>query len=387
MGIPRQDWDDRVVVEPGGPDGYRYFRADDPARREYTYRHPFILEVELTRRCNLACRHCYARSGPDVRAPEPSAARLAGLFDEAARQGFQELSLTGGEVLARADFLEILDAGLEAGLGVRFVTNGTLVTQGLAACLAERPVRLVTVSLDAIRPEVQDQIRGPGSHERAMRGILTLAEAGLRVSIITAFSRTNLGEFDALFDFCERNGFDWQVQTTSAKGRCPATEVLSPEEFYELGGRAAQAMAEARRINVVPMDDLVMPSLVEPHRILSQVWQGRCTGGILNLFVRADGAVTPCSALAADEFVVGHAWTEGLGPICEEERCRRALDWLGPDKLTGRCASCALKERCWGGCPDILVNMCRTRTENEYCFYRIETQDLLEAALEPETPE
>ena len=355
----------------------RYFRADDPNREEYTYRKPFILELEITRRCNLKCVHCYAEAQDRAFANELTLDEIGTILDDGRDLGIRELSLTGGEVFLRNDLLSIIDAGLQRSYDVRFVTNATLLTDELLADLCRRPIKLITVSLDAITPTVHERIRGPGSHAAAMRGIGMLVDAGFAVSIITAFSRLNVGEFDVLLEFCVALGVNWQVQITSAKGRCPGEITLSPDEYYALGRKVAAAYVAALPIQIIPMDDLATFSQLGPLSQLCRTWQGRCTGGLLNIFVRANGDVTPCSALAFGQCVVGNVRRESLRDICRQERCRHNLSWLGPQSLSGVCADCTFKNDCQGGCPEILICMCKNRTENEYCYHRIEQQRIL----------
>ena len=103
--------------------------------------------------------------------------------------------------------------------------------------------------------------------------------------------------------------------------------------------------------------------------------------GLLNLFVRANGDVTPCSALAFPACIVGNVRRDPLRAVCEEERCRHNLEWLRPETLTGQCATCPFRAECRGGCPEILLSMCRNRTENEYCYHRIESERIVAEAL------
>jgi radical SAM protein with 4Fe4S-binding SPASM domain len=373
---------DHIRIEPDADGCPRYFRADDPAREEYTYRKPFILELEITRRCNLRCVHCYAEASDREFPDELTREEIGRVLDDGRELGMRELSLTGGEVMCHEEFLDIVDEGFARGYNVRFVTNGTLATDDLVAALRQRPIKLVTVSLDAVRPEAHERIRGAGTHAAAVAGIERLRAAGFGISIITAFSRLNIDEFDAILDFCVERRLDWQVQMTSAKGRCAKGITLTPDEYYALGEKVARAYTADLPINIIPMDDLATVSQLAPLSALSRTWQGRCTGGVLNVFVRANGEVTPCSALAFPPCIVGNVRSDSLKVICREERCRDALAWLTPEALTGACADCAFKVDCRGGCPEILLKMCAERTENEYCFHRIEQARVLEDVLD-----
>ncbi len=379
--VPCDAIGDDVVVERAADGTVRYFRANDPAREEYSYDKPFILELEISRRCNLRCVHCYAWAEDRNYEGELSLAEIGELLSDARDLGIRELSLTGGEVMLRPDFLDIIDAGLDRGFGTRFVTNGTLLDDRLLGELCRRPITLITVSLDGVSAASHERIRGSGNHEPCMQAIDRLLEAGFAISVITAFSKLNIGEFDALLDFCVTRGIDWQVQITSAKGRCPQPITLSPDEYYGLGEKVALAISSGLPIHLTPMDDLATYSHFAPLSLLSETWKQECAGGKLNIFVRANGDVTPCSALCFDECVVGNVRQEPLSTICRERRCGAALAWLSADQLTGLCARCPFKQECQGGCPEILLSMCRSRTENEYCYHRVEQRRILSDVL------
>jgi len=365
-----------IVTESNGTK--RYFRSDDSEQEEYSYKKPFILELEITRRCNLKCVHCYADADDCHFDDELSFAQFSQVLEDGRELGIRELSLTGGEVFLHPDFLKIIDTGLEKNFHVRFVTNATLLTDHLLDELCIRPIKMITVSLDSINPHIHDEIRGSGSNKAAIEGIAKLRNAGFKISIITAFSSINICEFDPLLKYCIENDFDWQVQLTSAKGRCHKGITLSPEEYYRLGQKVASAYVDDLPINIIPMDDLATFSLFPPLNILSSTWQQMCTGGLLNIFVRANGDVTPCSALAFPESIVGNLHHDSLKDICIEERCKSNLSWLSPENLTGACQGCTFIDKCRGGCPEILISMCKQRTENEYCYYRIEQNDIIQ---------
>ncbi|MBN2340414.1 MAG: radical SAM protein [Deltaproteobacteria bacterium] len=371
---------DMMVVRKDADGRRRYFRADSDKREEYSYQRPFILELEITRRCNLQCVHCYAESENKTFENELTFDEITEILTSARNIGIPELSLTGGEVMMRPDFLRIIDAGFRHGFDVRFVTNVTLLNDGLFTELTRRPIKLITVSLDAMNSDTHEAIRGKSSHTPAIDGILRLKAAGFHLSIITAFSKLNISDFDDLYEFCKKHDIPWQVQLTSAKGRCGKDITLSPEEYYNLGEKVAKIMtSSSNTITIIPMDDLATFSHFPPLNRLSQTWQGMCTGGLLNLFVRANGDVTPCSALCFDKCIVGNIRTDSLETICREERCKTALSPFSAESRTGACRACPYLDACNGGCPEILLSMSRTSTENDYCYHKIEQDRILKA--------
>jgi len=324
---------DVVHMVPTGDGRVRYERrCSDGSTVVHDYGRPFILELEVTWRCNLRCMHCYVDATEGARCDELTLAELRRVIEDGAAIGMME--------------------------------------------------KLVTVSLDSATPAVHDAIRGRECHGTVVAAIRRLRAADIPVSVITAFCRDNLDEFDGLFRFCSEHGVDWQVQMTSAKGRCPRERVFGPDEYYELGRRVAGAIAARPPFNIIPMDDLATFSRFEPLSLLSRTWQCGCSGGQLNIFVRADGSVTPCSAISFPPFVVGNVRETSLQDVCRERRCHTCLQaWLDVAALEGACAKCPHRQACRGGCPEILWTMCDGRHENRYCYWRIE-EERIQACLD-----
>lgn len=141
-----------------------------------------ILQLHVTRHCNLACSHCYSSSGPRAKGGLPFD-RLPELFATARDEGYGVLSLSGGEPLMDPRLFEQIDLARSLGLRVNVVTNGVLVREQEAERLADT-ANIVAVSLDG-PPDVHNALRGsPQAFAHALRGIRRLRAAGARVAII-----------------------------------------------------------------------------------------------------------------------------------------------------------------------------------------------------------
>lgn len=125
------------------------------------------LRISVTDHCNLRCRYCMPEEiyGPGYRFL-PRAELLS--FDEIVRlarclvaMGVDKIRITGGEPLLRRD-LDTLVAGLVA-TGVEDIaltTNGLLLSSEMATRLKAAGLGRITVSLDALEPEVFRRITG-----------------------------------------------------------------------------------------------------------------------------------------------------------------------------------------------------------------------------------
>ena len=190
--------------------------------------HPSLryLELQLLHQCNLRCRHCYL--GP----PRPGRLTLdeaLGITREFAARGGLRLLVSGGEPLLYPELPDFLSAS--GGLSIRriLITNGTLITpQNVAGLRADE----VQISLDGWRSG-HETLRGPGTFDPVIRGIRTVREAGLPVSIATMVHQGNLQEFDQMARFVEEIGaMDWGVDLPCRAGSLRENEemVISYEQ-------------------------------------------------------------------------------------------------------------------------------------------------------------
>jgi len=155
--------------------------------------------------CNLACDYCVVASSPRARRREISAERFAALVDEAVREGFVELYVTGGEPFVHPDMVEMLEYASDR-IDTVVLTNAMLFTgrrgRGLER-LAGRERLVVQSSVDGARAATHDRWRGEGSWERAMEGIRFAHGLGLPLRVAmteTPENREEVAELGALLE-------------------------------------------------------------------------------------------------------------------------------------------------------------------------------------------
>ena len=166
------------------PDDSAYFR--DLFQRASAARVPLAGTLDLTRRCNLRCVHCYLGPQEGVRAAgdrEMSTAQVLAILDQVVDAGCLHLLITGGDPLLRRDFPEIYRHARLSGLDVTVFTNGTPVTDRIIELFRELPPRVVEVTLYGATAGTYERITGvPGSFERCLAGVRRLHDGGVRAS-------------------------------------------------------------------------------------------------------------------------------------------------------------------------------------------------------------
>jgi radical SAM protein with 4Fe4S-binding SPASM domain len=195
------------------------------------------LEIQLTRRCNLACRHCYLGAARPEEIALEDALAVTREFEE---MGGLRLLISGGEPLLYPHLREFIEQ--TDGLRIRRVllTNGTLINAGNAPWLR---VEEIQFSLDGWQ-RGHDMLRGSGAFEKALEGVRAARGEGIPVSIATMIHGGNLREFDRLRRFSEEiEAREWGIDILCMAGSLEANrdltvpyEAAAPLLDYAFGG-------------------------------------------------------------------------------------------------------------------------------------------------------
>lgn len=194
------------------------------------------LLLEVTDRCNLACRHCYLG---ETRGLELAVEDLRGVMAQFDDMGGLRLVVTGGEPTLHPGFADINRMMADRLCRTVLVTNGTLLTEELCEALEFHEVQ---VSLDGME-RGHDGIRGAGSFYRALEGIECLRRAGGQLSVATMIHRENVKELGELDTMVRGLGaVSWTLDVPCEAGMITSGgEGVVPAELEE----AADAMGRA----------------------------------------------------------------------------------------------------------------------------------------------
>ena len=191
------------------------------------YRSPIpslrYLEIQITHRCNRACRHCYLGS---PKAVDLSAEDVVGAMSQFEAMGGLRVMISGGEPLLHPQWDRINAELNRFELRGVLLTNGELITREVAERLAAQEVQ---VSIDGME-KGHDYLRGAGSWSKAMRGVETVISAGLDLSVATMVHKGNVAEFDEMDAFFREIGVrEWGIDVPCVSGRLKSnSDILLP---------------------------------------------------------------------------------------------------------------------------------------------------------------
>ena len=325
------------------------FRPGDPAANKL-----FLLAINLTKRCNLACAHCYMdaqtlkRGGSD----ELATAEVRDLLDEVASRSTETMVvLTGGEPLLRADLEELLVHGSELGLSMVVGTNGVALTGQRVSSLKAAGAMGVGISLDSLDPRKHDAFRGfPGAWGKTMNGIEACKRHDLPFQIHFSVTEANAGEVPAMIDFARATGA-WVLNVffLVCTGRGESMSDISPGTYERVLEQLVVAQESSH--------DLLIRARCAPHykRIAYQrnpqstltlaagYEGGGCLAGIHYCRITPEGGITACPYISGEE---GNIRKTKFWDIWDRSP---TFETLRKPELLGKCGSCEFQKLC-GGC-------------------------------------
>ena len=183
------------------------------------------LELQITNRCNLQCRHCYIGEVSHQDLTRKQIQRALGEFEEI--QGLR-LLLSGGEPLLHPYFWEVNEALGDYAFRSVLLSNGALISKEIAKRLR---VHEVQISLDGMK-EGHESLRGKETFGKTILAIDHLQEANIRVSVATMIHRRNLPEFDQLASLLQSKSIEeWNVDVPCVEGRLKENRDLQVSPF------------------------------------------------------------------------------------------------------------------------------------------------------------
>lgn len=341
---------------------------------------------ELTRACDLACRHCRALAAPDRSADELTTAEcLAVLHDlaaagppasaggahggpaspapagaprgrPAARPGGPHVVFTGGDPLKRPDLTTLVTAASGLGLGPALAPSATVaITRESVHDLAGAGVSAMSLSLDGPTAAQHDGIRGVlGCFGWTLTAAHHIVKAGIPLQINTLVAAETEPHLEEIAKLVARLGAArWSLFFLIAVGRGRVLRPLGSQECEQrlrwLAERAPTWPFTVSTTEAPHFRRVVIQSMVAAGRSAAEIAASpaarafgiRDGNGIM--FIAANGDVTPSGFLP---LVVGNARQESPIHLYRDAPLFRAL--REPNSLTGRCGACAYRVVCGG---------------------------------------
>ena len=186
------------------------------------------LELQITDKCNLRCRHCYIGN---VGTDELSVKQIKETLKEFEKMQGLRVLITGGEPLLHSKFEEVNEMLPQFSVRKVLFTNGLLLKERIKKLNVEE----IQVSIDGLE-HAHDSLRGKGTFKAAMKAVNLSLDYGFHVSIATMVHPENLDDFEEMERLFKDIGIrEWTVDVPCITGRLKENREfqIRPEE----GGR------------------------------------------------------------------------------------------------------------------------------------------------------
>ncbi|MDD5347183.1 MAG: radical SAM protein [Candidatus Omnitrophica bacterium] len=167
-----------------------------------------IVVFNCTRRCNLACIHCYSNSANRSYDGELTTEEAKSMILDLADFKVPVILFSGGEPFLRPDLFELIDFARHSNIRTVISTNGTMITKDVAGRIKKSSIDYVGVSLDGIGAR-NDGFRGSsGAFDRALSGIRNLVAVGQKAGLRFTITRHNYADLRDIFKLVEDEAID-----------------------------------------------------------------------------------------------------------------------------------------------------------------------------------
>jgi AdoMet-dependent heme synthase len=306
-----------------------------------------ILSWNVTRKCNLFCKHCYRSSGPEidpVNELDTQEGKL--LINQIKRAGFKIIILSGGEPLLREDIFELASFASHNGLKPALGSNGMLITPDKAENLKLSGISTVSISLDSVNSKFHDDFRNfNGAWKGAVKGIKNSIKSGLRVQINTTLTENNFDQFENIVDFASNLGVKavhpfFLVPT--GRGIDIESDTLKKEKYFQM----IEKVMEMQKHSDLELKPTCAPQFLPIARDMGiPMRYGRgCIAGINYCCILPEGDVHVCPYLPVN---AGDVRKTSFNKIWEESEVFQKLRDM--DNYEGHCGKCQNLDSC-GGC-------------------------------------
>jgi len=309
------------------------------------------IDVEITKRCNLACIHCSARS--NTKGMELSLNKVKAVLDSARSLGLKEIGFTGGEPLMhRAKMVALLKYCKESlKVKIHVHTNGTLLETKDAAILADL-VDEMTIPILGSKPQTHDHITSvKGSLKGAEKALRTLLDQSANVKVFLVPLKPNFREIPSIVIKVHKMGCHrFRVLSLSPTGRSRNDFASLSLDFDEVEWLTKQLLKAQAELGVsidagfCTRQDFPQLGSLEGHQ--------PCLAAENRVHIDAFGGVFPCTAASGiQQFSAGNLrkCKYDLPSIWKFSPMLQFLRYFHSNP-PNQCRTCQAYKQCMGGC-------------------------------------
>lgn len=262
-------------------------------------RMPIYVSLQVTKKCNLKCRYCYADLESLKNKNDFTTEEMINLIDEMSKMGTRWVRILGGEPLLREDIGILINHMKKRNMICEMSTNGYFLRNKIDEL---RNLDSLCFSIDGPR-EVHDFYRGSGSYDKVMEAIKLAKENGLPVRLHTVLTKKSVRSFMYVADFAKENNIPCNFSLYSAFTEDKCKDVaLSHSEIKKFFNKLKELKKKGypffnsnyffeTTLNWPVGKDLLFKKDLKNVKFRGR---SRCKAGKLSCWIDSDGGVYPC---------------------------------------------------------------------------------------------
>lgn len=174
------------------------------------YKKPAFCDLVITERCMLKCKMCnmWKSKTDSDELPVEIWKRFIDSFADFVESKAQ-VQFVGGEPLFKKGILDLVSYTANKGFSTTMTTNAHLIDEKMARNLAGSGLTTLVISLDSIKKETHDFLRGvEGTYDRLMKAIDFLSKFNgdsLKLHVVSTIMQPNLDDMLELVEWANKN--------------------------------------------------------------------------------------------------------------------------------------------------------------------------------------
>ena len=210
----------------------KYIKKIDFNKQGWFSSIPLLLEIDVSKKCNLHCIYCHQNSSITDSHPNNAINKILKWGLEASKIGVPAIRLMGGEPFLLPGLLDICEQLKDSGIIIFQVsTNGTLIDKHNASKIANI-FGQIQISLDSPYENLHDKIvNRKGTYKKVLKSVKLLTQNGASVLLNFVVMQNNINQIKDFAEFAYSIGADVRYLALFRGGRADSLTQLSKNEL------------------------------------------------------------------------------------------------------------------------------------------------------------